>query len=259
MSGRSKKVARIGRDLIGNAAAGVVSAATDGLAPGLGGPALQAIAGTAAGGTIKTLCEELLSRMLSKGEKKRLASVAELAAEEIMERRDRGETIREDWFLSDDDATRADGEEVLERVLLTSQREPERRKLPYMAHLFAGLAFEPAINAEYAHQIVRVAEQLTYRQTCLLRLAASKETFNLRDNDYRGHGSFDVALLQLLYECEDLYRKSLVNFGGEVVFGPSDVRPGRMTVQGMGGAIYQLMRLNEIASDDLHPIARQLA
>ena len=41
----------------------------------------------------------------------------------------------------------------LESTLLKSQRESEEKKLPYMAHLLANLAFDREISAEMAHQM----------------------------------------------------------------------------------------------------------
>ena len=49
-----------------------------------------------------------------------------------------------------------------------------------------------------------------------------------------------------------------MNFGGPVAFGPSDVKPSSMTVQGLGAEIYNLMKLSSIPSDDFLAVARQL-
>jgi hypothetical protein len=109
-----------------------------------------------------------------------------------------------------------------------------------------------------AHQIIKAAEQLTYRQLCIMRLSVVKQAFNLRGGDYRGQGSFTKEVYQLLYECLDLYNRGFINFGGEVVFGPTDIAPGKMTVQGMGADVYNIMRLATIPNEDLVPIATRL-
>lgn len=85
-----------------------------------------------------------------------------------------------------------------------------------------------------------------------------KDSFGLRDGDYRGQGSFSKELYQVLYECLDLYHKGYINFGGEVAFGPTDIKPGSMTVQGLGADIFNLMKLALIPSEDIAPIAAQL-
>ena len=142
--------------------------------------------------------------------------------------------------------------------MLKSQRESEERKIPYMGRLFASVAFDSQISAQLAHQIIKTAEQLTYRQLCILKLAVKKESFNLRKGDYRGQESFSKELYQILYECLDLSHRGLVNFGGSVTFGPTDVNPGMMTPQGIGADVFNLMKLHEIPNADLEPIAAQL-
>jgi len=91
-----------------------------------------------------------------------------------------------------------------------------------------------------------------------LRLAVVKQAFGLRSGDYRGQGSFSKELYQVLYECLDLYHRGFINFGGEVAFGPTGVAPGKMTVQGLGADLYNLMKLAMIPNEDLAPIATDL-
>jgi len=135
--------------------------------------------------------------------------------------------------------------------LLKSQREPEESKIPYMGHLLSNISFDKEINASLAHQIIKSAEQLTYRQLCILKLIVIKENYNLRITDYRGQGTFTKDLYQVLYECLDLYHRGFINIGGEVAFGPTDIAPGKMTVQGLVADLYNLMSLTKIQNDEL--------
>ena len=109
-----------------------------------------------------------------------------------------------------------------------------------------------------AHQLTKAAEALTYRQLCIMKLTTEKDQFALRLEDYRGHGDFSRELLQILYEYLDLYHRGFVDFGGEVAFGPSDVKPGSAVVQGLGDELFNLMQLREIPLNDLIPVAEQL-
>ena len=181
-----------------------------------------------------------------------------LAAAEIVRRVGNGESVRSDGFFDEDETGRSDAHEVWESALLKSQREPEEKKLPYMAYLLANLAFDPQINVHMAHQITKAAERLTYRQLCILKLVVVKDQFDLRKEDYRGQGSFSKELYQVLYEYLDLYNRGYVNFGGEVVFGPADIKPGSAVVQGLGADTFNLMRLHLIPNDDIVPVAVQL-
>ncbi len=226
-----------------------------------GGPVAAAAlgaAGTAAAEILKNIGQEVSERLLGPREKVRVGAVLAFAADEINERIAGGEQVRTDGFFDDKPSGRSDAEEVAESVLLRSQREPEEKKIPYMGHLLSGIAFDPQISAHMAHQIVKAAEQLTYRQLCVLKLAVAKQAWELRNGDYRGQGSFTKELYQVLYECIDLYYRGFISFGGEVAFGPTDINPGKMTVQGLGADIYNLMRLVTIPEEDIAPIALQL-
>ena len=127
-----------------------------------------------------------------------------------------------------------------------------------MAHLLAAISFDQSINIHMAHQLTKVAEQLTYRQFCILKLSAQKENFQLRRGSYRGQQEFGLELLQLLYEYHDLYTKGYINFGGSAALALTDVDPGNTVVQGMGVHTYNLMKLGEIPSEDLAPVIRWL-
>ncbi len=85
-----------------------------------------------------------------------------------------------------------------ESTLLKSQREAEEKKLPYMAHLLANLAFNTEISAAMAHQMTKAAESMTYRQLCILQLSATKEKFNLRKQSYEGEESFAKDLYHMV-------------------------------------------------------------
>ncbi len=240
-------------------AGGAVGGALGFLAGGPVGAALLGAGGAAAAAALKHIGEEASERLLGPREQVRVGGVLAIAAEEIRERLEQGESVRTDGFFEPKGALRSDAEEVAESVLLKSQREPEEKKIPYMGHLFAAVAFDPQISAPLAHQIIKAAGQLTYRQLCILKLAAVKQSFALRSGDYRNDGgNFAKDLYQILYECLDLYHRGLINFGGEVAFGLTDVKPGRMTVQGLGADIFNLMKLGLIPAEELTPIAVQL-
>ena len=239
-------------------AGGAVGGALGFLAGGPAGAALLGAGGAAAAMALKHIGQEASERLLGPREAVRVGGVLALAAGEIHQRLEAGEKTRADGFFDQKQVGRPDAEEIAESILLKSQREPEEKKIPYMAHLLSSVAFDAEIGAHMAHQLSKTAEQLTYRQLCLLKLAVVKDSFGLRAEDYRNQGQFHKSLYQVLYECLDLYHRGFINFGGGVAFGPTDVLPGKMTVQGLGADVFNLMKLNLIPNEDLIPIAAQL-
>ncbi len=255
---RIRRLITAGTELLGGSAAGAASAAMGFL---VAGPAGAAVGGTAAAAISmawRQLGSEIAARLLSPREEARVGFVLAHAAAEIQERIKIGETLRDDGFFDPQKVGRSDAEEVAESVLLTSQREPEEKKLPYMAHLLANLAFDSTIGVHMAHQVTNAAEQLTYRQLCILRLATVKHRFALRDTDYRDQPSFSRPLYQILYECLHLYNDGYISFGGEVALGLTDTVPGNMDVQGLGVDIFNLMRLYTIPESEIAPIVAVL-
>lgn len=259
--GDNAKASRRLRDLISGGAeiaGGAVGGALGYLAAGPVGAAFLGAGGAAAATMLKCIGDEISERVLSPREQIRVGGALAIAAAEISQRIQGGQRIRDDGFFEPKQQGRSDAEEVAESVLLKSQREPEEKKIHYMGYLLASIAFDREISVEMAHQLTKAAEQLTFRQLCILKLAVVKDIFALRDQDYRGQGSFSKALYQVLYECMDLYHRGFINFGGDVAFGPTDVKPARMTVQGIGGDLYNLMQLGMIADADLFPIIERL-
>ena len=248
-----------GAELAGGAAGPAVGTVLGTLIAGPAGAAVGGTFGAAATMAVKAIGHELSSRVLSPREQVRVGGVFTLAAAEIVERCRNGESVRDDGFFGTGDGGRSDAEEVWESTLLKSQREPEERKLPYMAHLLANLAFNAEISAAMAHQMTRAAESMTYRQLCILQLSANRERFNLRQESYRGQtGPVSKELYQILYEYHDLYNMGLINYGGTVGLSLTDVNPGTSKPQALGADIYSEMRLDLIPDGDVTPIAAHL-
>jgi hypothetical protein len=249
-----RKLINTGAEIAGGAIGGALGF----LAAGPVGAAALGAGGAAAAAALKHIGEEASERLLGPREKVRVGGVLALAAAEVQQRVQQGESVRTDGFFDAPCNGRSDGEEVAESVLLKSQREAEERKLPYMAHLFASIAFDPTISAYMAHQLLKGAEQLTFRQLCLLRIGAIRGQLGLRVTDYRSQGTFDKELYQVLFECHDLYNRGFVAFGGTAGFGPTDVVPAQMSPQGIGADLHNTMKLALIPMDQLLPIAARL-
>ena len=247
-----------GAEIGGGGFSSIAATATGFVLGGSEGAFLGGALGSSAAIGFRWLGAEISSRYLGPREHQRVGYVFTLAASEIATRVEGGETVRQDGFFDENNNSRSDAKEVWEGILMKSQREPEEMKLPYVAHLLANLAFDSQIGVNMAHQLNNAAEQLTYRQLCILKLTTEKDRFALRREDYRGHGRFSRELLQVLYEYFDLYRRGFVNFGGEVAFGPSDVKPGETVVQGLGAELFNLMELRKIPFGHIIPVAEQL-
>lgn len=226
--------------------------------------AVASAAGLAA--SIRYVGNEFRNRLLAPREIQRVGIAIAVIHQGISARRISGREVRQDGFFDRlEEGSLSPAEEVAEDIIARCQREPEERKVPHVANLFAEIAFQTAVGADMAHQLARYADELTYRQFCLLCIASTGRCRDmLRQSDYRGQGGtfrkFPLELLQLLYELADLEKKGFVRSAEGTILGAglTDVVPGRMHTQGLGVHLAQLMDLARIPDDDLLPLARQL-
>lgn len=289
-SDRLRRIINAGTEILGSSTAGVASAAVGFFASGSAEAAIGGATGAALIVGWKALGSEISKRLLGPREEARVGFVFAHAAVEIQERIRQGEALRDDGFFESQGAGRSSAEEVAESVLLKSQREPEEKKLPFMAHLLANLAFNSAFDGHMAHQFIRYPEQLTYRQLCVLSLVSSIDDFGLRQRNYNDYRQFSEELGYLLYECKDLEDRSLLfigSFAGEGRIEPGtegydpggkniirrrqsirnptarrpeipDIVPGSMQLQPIGIELCDLMELRSIPREDLEEVAKLL-
>ena len=261
-----------GTEILAASAAAVTSGAVALL---LGeGPEAKAIGGLASKGieiVLRDVGTDISSRQLGPREEIRVGAALIIATAEIKRRQKNGELLRDDGFFDKNQGGRSDAGEVLESVLLKAQREPEEKKIRHLGLLYSSIPFDSEISLPYAHQLIKVAEQLTYRQLCILKLCDVKDNYNLRDEDYRDQNVDRKDLNQILYECAELDNKEYINFGGEANFHIGEhmdygatihrltrAKPSLMSLQGIGADLYNLMRLCLIPDADIAPIAEQL-
>ena len=152
----------------GAAASAAVGAGVGLLAAGPAGAVIGSLAGTLIENVVKKIGEEIKERKLSKSENKKVGSVYALASENIAQKLSAGKTLRSDDFFVESKDDRSTAEEILEGTLFAAQREAEEKKLPYYSRMYANIAFSTDVTRPMANQIIKIAEQLTYRQLLIL-------------------------------------------------------------------------------------------
>lgn len=242
----------------GDIAGGAIGAAVGFIFGGPAGAALGGASGPAAAGVIRKIGHEATRRLLGPREEVRIGGALAIATAHIKARVDRGEKLRTDGFFENRHSGRSDAEEVAESVLQKSQHEAEERKIPFMAYLIGNVAFNSGISTQLAHQILKAADSMTYRQLCIMKLTSVSKNYPLR-TDYKNQTSFNRVLYQILHECLDLERRALINFDGKVAFGLTDVRPATMRLEGLGIDMFNEMGLVTIPEVDFVDISERLS
>ena len=167
--------------------------------------------------------------------------------EEIKRRENAGKKLRKDWFLSSNISNKEKAE-VLENILITSRKEVEEKKLSYMANLFANICFDTCNLAE-SHQLIKAAEELSYRQMCLLNVIGLKN--GLRNQNYKNE-KISNQLVFLLFEYYDLWKKEYLGIEG--IPGITNINPNKTKIQGLGLKLYRFMEIDKIPKKDTDEI-----
>jgi hypothetical protein len=254
----------------------LASALAGGALGSIGGPAgilAGALGGVTVRHTLQAVGEEVDSRALAPREAERIGAVLNLAAREIELRRESGLTVRDDGFFDADDPDDAPAAELLEGTLLRAGESYEKRKLPYLAKLFANVAFRPDVPASLAHYLLTALDRLTYTQLCLLALFAREDRrdelrgLQRRQTEWRGEPPAAPSVA-LMAELDQLGNESLLGFvqqGGWVAHFAAVLEGGRFApsfgkVRPMpaGEALYELAGLADVSDTELDALVDQI-
>lgn len=176
------------KDLGRKVASGAIGGAVGGLVGSLAGFAVAgpmgavggSILGNSVGNASAPLIElafhrvsaDFVQRQLSHREEGRIVTVLDQVVKKIETNFSSGLSVRDDGFFTDDKHDRSSADEIFEGVVLASQREYQEKKILFYGNLLANIAFHPEISRAQANLLIRLAEQLSYRQLCLLNLFA---------------------------------------------------------------------------------------
>jgi hypothetical protein len=207
------------------------------------------------------VAEEFRERVLGHREAYRVVSVVRLAKTKYEQNIANGARLRDDDFFLQDEATgRSSADEIVEGTLLTAQREHEERKIPYYANLIANLPFEQAIDRYTANLLLRTAQELSYRQLCLLALVAKKDQHVLPNTSAPTSG-ISWEAWSVKQELDDLGygKRELVLAVHRGPGLPTNIGvPADLELKTEGTALHQLMGLNDIPDSELYKLSSVL-
>lgn len=235
----------------------IVGASVGGLVGGAPGVFLGAAAAPVLSAVAEWTASVIWPRLSRRGAER--AGAAFLCAEHKLQQLiEAGEEIRNDGFF-DGDVAESSGAEIIEAVLLAAQREHEERKLRFYGNLLAEIAVSSEVNRGFANWLIRMADELSYRQLCLLAIVHDHDQFELRDNLRRPGDSWEQQ--SVLEELAEL------GYGRLEWVGVVSSQPGLPTNIGLPNAqrlkhwgtyMYKAMHLEEIPRDDLAEVAELL-
>ena len=249
------KVWEIGRDLAAQLAGSAITlrypelAVAGALAPIFVKNALDHARNTCFGG------------LLAKREQIRLSALEILVSREIQRRLNQGDQPREDALSEDYIPERSDADEITEAIFRIAQRDPEERKLPYIAKLLSSIVFNPQIDAKLAHHLTSVANSLSFRKLCLLELARDATRFDLFNDhlDKIGRQNISEELLSILSDLFDLKQRTLLFTGSDLDLNAFEIRPAFLRLERLGALLHETMGLEVIPPWEVKSLANRLS
>lgn len=160
-----------------------------------------------AGIAIETTLEEVTNRDLSSRETARVAYSASVVISKIAKKLNNGESLRSDnAFFTNNGVQNSNAEELFEGVLLQCKRAHEEKKIRYISNIMANIAFDEDFGISEANQLLKLAENMTYRQLVYIAVINENElsSQNLRTNKLTSPDFRDVLAHQELLELINL-------------------------------------------------------
>jgi len=204
--------------------------------------------------TIRKIVEDFRHRALSRREVLRVDTVLAFAATKIEENIANGQQIRQDTFFTEGLDDRSAGEEIMEAVLLTAQREYAEKKLKYYGNLLGNIAFHPEVSGAMANQLIRIAEWLSYRQLALLAFVSLHPTEHGHGFKYKSDINSDPSMLNIVEEIYDLTNQGVLErtMSYDMYLG---VSLPQLKIGAFGSMFFELMELKDIDKSDIDEIS----
>ena len=220
------------------------------LTSAIGDPTSAVIADKTLQPLLSAMIEDLKKRILSVREDNRICVVLKDAINKINLRLENGDIPRQDEsFWIENRVESSDAKAILEGVLLKARDEYEEKKLPYYSNLIAQMVFDHSWNYQRLNAMIRMFEQLSYRQLQLMALALKKGEIETPQWDVKFKRTPESYAYYDLF-CEVVNLSNLALFhqpGTSLKMGLSD----KHALSPIGKSMAELMELSSMPQEEL--------
>lgn len=215
-------------------------------------PYMSGIIGASIGKGLEIVTKDILNRILSKKETSRIETVASMSLKKIEDKLNSGQQIRNDDFFNGEEKSSAS--EVFEGTLLVAKSTYEEKKLELLSNLFSNISFDKSISATIANQLIKLADDLTYRQLIIIRcvgLGQVIDGFGIKTRKQTAYTQVsDLENVSIAIDTYDLYRRGCLS-SKTVIFDPAGINPSNLSVTGYGALLWKLMDFEHRSADEL--------
>ncbi len=202
-----EKGSEIGGSVAGTAIGLAIAGPAGALAGALGGPLVSEV--------FKKVGLDISEKVMGPRERARVGETYSKALEMIVQKLEKGEEIRNDDFFSTQPKDRSKSESILEGTLLKARNEYEEKKLNFYSNLLSNLSFDKTITFEKGNTLLKILEQMSYRQVIILAYLFDIESLSMDDWDTSFKDNSELGDYQDFYsELIELYDKQILQQTG---------------------------------------------
>lgn len=214
-----------------------------------------AIIGAVSGTVISAVGSDIVDRVLSPAQERRVGEVYLSAAAAIVEKQVlHGARIRDDGFF---DGERSNGAEFVEGVMIAAMGSYEQRRIPYLGNLIANVALSDGLDAAASHTALRVSESLSWIDMIVLGIFADGQSFPMPHHETPAASNWsEWSITEAMRTLIDPPRSLLSHAPKKLEFDlPSyDLNLDALSLTSSGGLLADLMELASIPKSDRRPI-----
>ena len=204
--------------------------------------------------------DALMEKGIPGKEKVKVAAALEAAINKMNLNLENGKAIRTDSFFDQIDFMTSDFEELMERVVYAAAEENQAKKIKYLGNILGNIAFDEKIDTDYANLLIRIAEQLTYRQLCQIYILRSLVRIDNRIIRFYNENPWELRRLDAFVALFQLQQYGLFRFDLEMkLFEINRLWSDRAKLSSIGNDLFRLMELRELDKADLSDYGNQLS
>lgn len=230
-------------DVFSDTFAGTISAAIGLIETGV----LGELGGALIAPTLSMTIKDFAKRMLSENESNRVKNTFSYAIEKIQTKLQQGDYPRNDNFWTSENNDKSCAEKLLEGTLLKSRDEYEEKKLKYYSNLLVNICFDENITFEKANILLKIIEQLSYRQLVVIAYLSDGKMIDMDEWDIAFKDKANLEKYFDFYsEMINLYDLRLLKQAGKGL----KLGSSKSQLSTLGYSLSVLMELTSIPSEE---------
>lgn len=240
-----------GSEIGGSAAGAAIGLAIAGPIGAIGG----AVVGPLVASAFRKVGLEISEKIMGPREQARVGATYSIALDKISNLLKSGKQVRGDGFFLKMENDRSKSETILEGTLLKARNEYEEKKVKFYSNLLANLSFDYSISFDKGNTLLRILEQLSYRQITILAYFSEIESLSTERWITSFKDKSELGQYHDFYsELMDIYNKHLLQqTGGGFSLGISS-----LGISPLGKAMCNLIDIQEINEDDKNEVPKTI-